>query len=68
VPRASRKQHLKWAVDVEASSPSARIGASTQYPCSEVTRHHGSLMHRGLLHRPLFHLASPRALQLQMAL
>jgi hypothetical protein len=74
VPRASRKQHLKGAAGIKASSPSVGIRVSAQYPCSEVTRHHGSLTHRGLLRRPLFHLASrgqatcPWPLHLHMAL
>jgi hypothetical protein len=58
VQRASKKQHLKGAAGVEASSPSTGIGASVQYPYSEVTCHHGSLMHRGLLRRPPLRLAS----------
>jgi hypothetical protein len=65
---------FKGAAGVKASSPSAGIGASTQYPCSEVMRHHDSLTHRGLLRRPPFHLASrgratcPRPLHLHMVL
>jgi hypothetical protein len=74
VLRASRKQHFKGAASIEASSPNTGIGASVQYPCSEVTRHHGSLTHRGLLHRPPFRLTSrgratcPRPLHLHMIL
>jgi hypothetical protein len=58
VQKASRKQHLKGVASVEASSPSAGIRVSAQYPCSEVTRFHGALMHRGLLRHPPLHLAS----------
>jgi hypothetical protein len=74
VQRASNKQHLKGAAGVEASSPNTGIRASAQYPYSEVTCHHGSLMHRGLLHRPPLRLASrghatcPRPLHLHMVL
>jgi hypothetical protein len=50
VQKASRKQNLKGAAGIEASSPSAGIGALAQYSCSEVTRHHDGLTHRGLLH------------------
>jgi hypothetical protein len=49
---------FKGAADVEASSPSAGIRASTQCPYSEVTCHHDSLTHQGLLRRPPFCLAS----------
>jgi hypothetical protein len=65
---------FKGAASIKASSPSAGIGASAQYPCSEVMRYHGSLTHRGLLRRPLFRLASrgcamcPRPLHLHMVL
>jgi hypothetical protein len=74
VQRASRKQHLKGAASVKASSPNVGIGASAQYSCSEVTRHHDGLTHRGLLCRSLLCLASkdhatcPRHLHLHMVL
>jgi hypothetical protein len=58
VQKASRKQHLKGAAGVKASSPSMGTRASAQYPCSEVTRYHGGLMHQGLLCRPPLRLAS----------
>jgi hypothetical protein len=51
-------RHLKKAANVKTSSPSARIGASAQHSCSEVTRHHDGLTHRGLQCRSLLHLAS----------
>jgi hypothetical protein len=74
VQRASRKRHLKGATDIETSSPSARIAASAQYSCSEVTRHHDGLTHRGLLRCSPLRLASqeramcPRSLHLHMVL
>jgi hypothetical protein len=58
VQKASRKQHLKGMASIEASSPSVGIRASVQYSCSEVTRHHGGLTHRGLLRRLPLLLAS----------
>jgi hypothetical protein len=45
VQKVSKKQHLKGVAGVEASSPSTGIRASAQYPCSEVTCHHGGLTH-----------------------